>query len=77
MIVRGTRKERFKFYLVRKPPKELFSKKDVVKAIKKLFKALFSLFDFSLLSSKEKSLYNITFTKTLKLRGGSIGKVLR
>ena len=77
MIVRGTRKERFKFYLVRNPPKELFSKKDVVKAIKKLFKALFSLFDFSLLSSKEKSLYNITFTKTLKLRGGSIGKVLR
>jgi len=77
VIVRGLGKERFKFYLVRKPLKELFSKKDVVKDLKRLFKTLFSLFDFLLLSSKEKSLYNITFTKTLKLRGGSIGTVLR
>ncbi len=77
MIVSGTRKERLELYLVRKPQINLFSKKDVVKDLKRLFKALISLFDFLLLLSKEKSLYNITFTKTLKVRGGSIGTVLR
>ena len=77
MIVRGSEKEISNLFIVRKPQINLISKKEALESLKKLIKAIKSLIHFSLPLTKEKSLYNITFTKALKERGGSIGTLSR
>lgn len=69
MIVRGSEKEIFEFYIVKKPQINLISKKEAFKSHKKLIKALKNLINFLPLSIKEKSLYNTVLTKNLKIGG--------
>lgn len=76
MIIAGSDKGNLEFYLVKKPQITFFSKKEVLNSLKKLFKTLKSRIHFSLLQLKEKSLYNIAFTKALKVGGGSVGTLL-
>ncbi len=77
MIIGGFYKEDLEFYLVKKPIVNLFSKKEVLKSLKMIIKTIIIHFKFSLLSFKEKSLYNLAFIKDGKVRGGSIGTLLR
>lgn len=77
MIIGGKNKGKLEFYLVKEPQIELISKKEVLKKIKKLIKALKSHINFLLLITKEKSLYNIAYHKKLKSGGVSIGEISR
>lgn len=77
MIIGGFYKGDLEFYLVKKPIINLFSKKEVLKSLKMIIKTIITLFKFSLLSLKEKSLYNLAFIKDGKVRGGHIGTLLR
>ena len=71
MIIRGSEKGRFEFYLVLKPIINLFIKKEPIKILKNLFIAIKDHIYFSPLSSKEKSLYNLGFLDNTR-RGGGI-----
>lgn len=77
MIIGGQNKRKIEFYLVKKPQFNLISKKEVLKKIKKLIKALKGYINFLPLITKEKSLYNTAFIKTLKTGGVSIGELSR
>ena len=63
MIARGSEKERFKFYLVKKPRFELISFMRLLKTIFRLFKFIFGLICILLSCPKEKALYNMAFTE--------------
>ena len=71
MIVRGSEKGRFEFYLVLKPIINHFIQKEPIKILKNLFIAIKGLIYFSPLQSKEKSLYNLGFLDNAG-RGGGI-----
>ncbi len=77
MIVRGSEKGIFEFYIVIKIVLNLIYKKEAINTFKKLFRALISLIHFSLPRTKEKSLYNITFTRLINMWGGPIGTLSR
>jgi len=77
VIIRGSEKERFEFYLVIKPLFNLIFIKKAINSFKILIRAIKSLIYFSLPRAKEKSLYNIPYPKNLKAWGGLIGTLLR
>ena len=65
MIVGGYNKGKLEFYIVKKPQFNLISTKKALKEHYKQIKALFNLIHISLSRSKEKSLYNTTFTDNI------------
>jgi len=66
VIVRGKINERLEFFLVKKPLINLKKQKRGLFRLLKEIKALNCLIHFLLLELKEKSLYNIPFSKSVK-----------